>query len=266
MKGFPLPGTKRGLSCSFEVHSDERYFEFSLPKKRTRNTWSPLSVKLNSRLRTSQALDRSLLANWEVEVTLTQDLPRTGLEESILSGLLLKKVLTEMKSSQVFPCECFRHGHNSERGWLLLPALTPAGLRTLLPQSKVGSNFLPPEHLASPPHSVPLLLSPPKKPPQSLTHCPKPNPALSLRGHHLPPPACFVRLSVPLLPWPGAFPSIQNNPQFPLLLPKSCGDQSRPGCTFPPGPKGSGTRPLSSIKFILQKGCFSQSRVQTVAN
>lgn len=166
-----------------------------------------------------------------------------------------------MKSSQAFPCECFRHGYSSERGWLLLPALLPAGLTTLLHKAKSKQTFFPLE-IRSNSSLCPLL--PP--PPQSLTHSPKLNPALSLRGHHLPPPACFVRLSVLLLPWRGAFPSIQNNPQFPLLLPQGCGDQSRPGCTFPPGPKGTGTRPLSSIKFILQKGCFSQSRVQTVAN
>lgn len=32
MKGFPLPGYKTGSEL-FEVHSDERYFEFFPPKK-----------------------------------------------------------------------------------------------------------------------------------------------------------------------------------------------------------------------------------------
>lgn len=154
-----------------------------------------------------------------------------------------------MKSSQVLPVSV-PDVAPPQRGWHL-PALTPAGLSPLLLSRASSSSPCP---------------SPATKPPQSLTHCPKSNPALSLRGHHLPPPACLVRLSILLLQWRGVFPSIQNNPQFPLLLPKSCGDQSRPGCTFSPGPKGTGTRPPSSIKFILQKGCFSQSRVQTVAN
>lgn len=109
----------------FEVHSDERYFEFSPPKIKGLETLGALlSVKLNSSLRSTQALDQSLLlllANWEVEVYSNSGSAKNGAGGiNSLSELLLKKVLTEMKSSQVFPCECFRHGYNSERGWLLL--------------------------------------------------------------------------------------------------------------------------------------------------
>lgn len=126
-----------------------------------------------------------------------------------------------MKSSQVFPCECSRRGYTSERGWLLLPALLPAGLRALLHRAKLEQTFFP---LEIPFNSSLCPLLPP--PPQSLTRSPKLNPALSLRGHHLPPPACFVRLSVLLLQWCGAFPSAQNNPQFPLLLPRAVGTKA----------------------------------------
>lgn len=205
-----------------------------------------MSVKLNSRLRSSQALAPSLLAKWEVEVTLTQDLLRTGLEGSILSVLLLKKVWTEMKSSQVLPCECFRH---PERGWLLLPALTPAGLTALLPQSKVCSNFLPPEPLDQ--H---LTLS------LCCLHPPKPDPNHTQLGlseattfHHLPAlsvcPSCSCHGLEPFLP-------SKIIPNFHYSSPESCGDQSRPGCTFPQGRRAQDPVPFQAQSSSYRKAVF----------
>lgn len=51
-KGFSLPGYKKGVLSCLKYIQMRGILSFAPPQhqKRTRNTWSPLSVKLNSRL------------------------------------------------------------------------------------------------------------------------------------------------------------------------------------------------------------------------